>query len=185
MATYSSIPAWRIPWTEEPGRLQSTGSQRVRHDLTLSDLEVTQHSCKPITNTHTHTKTEMNTRAQKFIIAILQHMSNKVNQLKTKLSSHFPAPLILSIIPSRFSPCTFFEVCFSLGYYVGSLEISVPGHLFFAAQSLSDLINFHGLLQSMKMIPRAVVQSESSPSFMQVSAGNPSQTSPKHTEIST
>ena len=32
MATHSSIPAWRIPWTEEPGGLQSTGSQRVRHD---------------------------------------------------------------------------------------------------------------------------------------------------------
>ena len=32
MATYSSILAWRIPWTEEPGRLQSIGSQRVGHD---------------------------------------------------------------------------------------------------------------------------------------------------------
>ena len=32
MATHSSILAWRIPWTEEPGRLQSTGSQRVGHD---------------------------------------------------------------------------------------------------------------------------------------------------------
>ena len=32
MATHSSIVAWRIPWTEEPGGLQSTGSQRVRHD---------------------------------------------------------------------------------------------------------------------------------------------------------
>ena len=31
-ATHSSILAWRIPWTEEPGRLQSMGSQRVRHD---------------------------------------------------------------------------------------------------------------------------------------------------------
>ena len=30
MATYSSVLAWRIPWTEEPGRLQSTGSPRVR-----------------------------------------------------------------------------------------------------------------------------------------------------------
>ena len=29
MATHSSILAWRIPWTEEPGRLQSTGSERV------------------------------------------------------------------------------------------------------------------------------------------------------------
>ena len=30
-ATHSSILAWRIPWTEEPGRLQSMGSQRVKH----------------------------------------------------------------------------------------------------------------------------------------------------------
>ena len=32
MAAHSSILAWKIPWTEEPGRLQSTGSQRVGHD---------------------------------------------------------------------------------------------------------------------------------------------------------
>ena len=32
METHSSILAWRIPWTEEPGRLQSMGSQRVRRD---------------------------------------------------------------------------------------------------------------------------------------------------------
>ena len=32
MATYSSILAWKIPWTEEPGGLQSMGLQRVRHD---------------------------------------------------------------------------------------------------------------------------------------------------------
>ena len=36
MATHSSILAWRISWTEEPGRLQSTGSQRVRHDWVTS-----------------------------------------------------------------------------------------------------------------------------------------------------
>ena len=36
MAIHSSILAWRIPWTEEPGRLQSTGSQRVRHDSVTS-----------------------------------------------------------------------------------------------------------------------------------------------------
>ena len=33
MATLSSILAWKIPWTEEPGRLQPMGSQRVRHNL--------------------------------------------------------------------------------------------------------------------------------------------------------
>ena len=32
MATHFSILAWRIPWTEEPGRLQSVGSQRVGHN---------------------------------------------------------------------------------------------------------------------------------------------------------
>ena len=32
MATHSSILTWKIPWTEEPGGLQSMGSQRVRHD---------------------------------------------------------------------------------------------------------------------------------------------------------
>ena len=31
-ATHFSIPAWKIPWTEGPGRLQSMGSQRVRHE---------------------------------------------------------------------------------------------------------------------------------------------------------
>ena len=32
MATHSSTLAWKIPWIEEPGRLQSMGSKRVRHD---------------------------------------------------------------------------------------------------------------------------------------------------------
>ena len=43
MATYSGILAWRIPWTEEPGGLQSMGSQRFWHDweTTLSFREIT------------------------------------------------------------------------------------------------------------------------------------------------
>ena len=36
MATHSSTFAWKIPWTEEPGRLQSMGSQRVGHDWATS-----------------------------------------------------------------------------------------------------------------------------------------------------
>ena len=36
MATHPSILAWRIPWTEEPGRLQFMGSQRVRHDWVIN-----------------------------------------------------------------------------------------------------------------------------------------------------
>ena len=44
MATHSSILAWKIPWTEEPGGLQSTGSQRAGHDW--SDLACTRANSK-------------------------------------------------------------------------------------------------------------------------------------------
>ena len=48
MATHSRILAWRIPWTEEPDRLEFMGSQRVGHDY--------------VTNTHTHTHTHTHTQ---------------------------------------------------------------------------------------------------------------------------
>ena len=41
MATYSSILAWRIPWTEEPGRPQSMGSQRVGHNWPTNTITFT------------------------------------------------------------------------------------------------------------------------------------------------
>ena len=41
MANHSSILAWRIPWTEEPGRLQSMGSQRVGYDWATTTLRFT------------------------------------------------------------------------------------------------------------------------------------------------
>ena len=44
MATHSSILAWRIPWTEEPGGLQSIGLQRVRHN---------EHSCTHLSSDNT------------------------------------------------------------------------------------------------------------------------------------
>ena len=47
MATHSSTLAWKIPWTEEPGRLQSMGSQTVGHDratsLSLSIISDVEH----------------------------------------------------------------------------------------------------------------------------------------------
>ena len=53
MAPHSSTLAWKIPWTEEPGRLQSIGSLRVRHDQTTSlslyalEKEMATHSSEP------------------------------------------------------------------------------------------------------------------------------------------
>ena len=41
MATHSSILAWRIPWTEEPGGMQSMGSQRVRHQCETNTFTLT------------------------------------------------------------------------------------------------------------------------------------------------
>ena len=49
--THSSILAWKIPWTEESGRLQSMGSQRVRHNWATNACAHTH------THTHTHSKT--------------------------------------------------------------------------------------------------------------------------------
>ena len=53
MATHSRIPAWRAPWTEEPGELQSTGSQRVGHDW------VTNTNAGPGTETYNQAVMEM------------------------------------------------------------------------------------------------------------------------------
>ena len=41
METHSSILDWRIPWTEEPGGLQSMGPQKVRHDCTTEPTHIT------------------------------------------------------------------------------------------------------------------------------------------------
>ena len=54
MATHSSILAWKIPWTEEPGRLQSMGLQRVRHDLATKLKQEFQESAKSICSEFLH-----------------------------------------------------------------------------------------------------------------------------------
>ena len=46
MVTHSSILTWKLPWTEEPGGLQSTGSQRVRHDSALNLPPRTKITCQ-------------------------------------------------------------------------------------------------------------------------------------------
>ena len=45
METHSSIFAWRIPWTEEPGGLQYMGSQRVGHDLVTKQQQLDIRQC--------------------------------------------------------------------------------------------------------------------------------------------
>ena len=50
MATYSSIFAWEIPWTEEPGRLQSMGLQRVNSRIHFSSFTCLIYSLKLLTS---------------------------------------------------------------------------------------------------------------------------------------
>ena len=68
MTTHSSILAWKIQWTEEPGGLQSTGSQRIRHDQAH-----TEH-----TYTHTH-KLKFS-----YIMQANQNMKCSMNNLSFK-----------------------------------------------------------------------------------------------------
>ena len=64
LATHSSILAWRVSWTEEPGRLWAIGSQRVGHDR--SNLALAIH-----TDTHTHKHTHTHTSHNKCKLSTL------------------------------------------------------------------------------------------------------------------
>ena len=58
MATHSSILAWKIPWTEEPGGLQCIGSQRVRHDwVTWHAATITTHGTRDRTKLYMSPRT--------------------------------------------------------------------------------------------------------------------------------
>ena len=54
MASHSSTPAWKIPWMEEPGRLQSMGSLRIGHDFTFT-FTFHFHALEKETATHSST----------------------------------------------------------------------------------------------------------------------------------
>ena len=64
MATYSSILAWKIPWTEKPGRLQSMESQSIRQDWVCVGMRARAH-------THTHTHTHNSETTLKFVISLI------------------------------------------------------------------------------------------------------------------
>ena len=91
MATHSSILIWRSPWTQEPGRLQSMGSQRVGHDWATN----------PFTFTF-----QQSDRAQvtcKLLPAVTERSTNGKSNLEL-----FPGflPLLLLFACSLFIPCS-------------------------------------------------------------------------------
>ena len=81
-ATHSNILAWRIPWTEEPGRLQSTGLHRVGHDW-ATNMFTSIYYCKWITHIISFTlyKSQQNYDKDIHIISISQCISEKLSNL--------------------------------------------------------------------------------------------------------
>ena len=67
MATHSSTLAWKIPWMEKPGRLQSMGSQRVRHDRVTS-LHFMTITLQPKEPRQVNYKTNKNSTAANYIL---------------------------------------------------------------------------------------------------------------------
>ena len=85
MATHSSDLAWKIPWTEKPGRLQSMGSQKVRHDWAG-------------TPAHKHSLNHWTTRG----VLLLSFLTSVFGLLPVLMRVFFPLPLVtqtLSLIP--------------------------------------------------------------------------------------
>ena len=86
MATHSSILAWRIPWTEEPGGLQSMGSQRVENDL------VSKHTCwytEIQLVSHTAVTTSNVAKFTSVLIICLLFYTNKSGHLEKKKDNLF------------------------------------------------------------------------------------------------
>ena len=90
MATHSSILAWRISWMEEPGGLQSMGSQRVRHNWVINSMTHILNSAQSI-----------NVTSMNYPIFI----SNKV------FSSCFPSRVLTILVPLYFH--MYFRISFS------------------------------------------------------------------------
>ena len=82
MATHSSILAWKIPWTEEPGGLQSMGSQRVRHSRKEHDHDTTEwynmKKKKHVTHRKKSSQTETNPKMS-WLMQCGVHMAGRRN----------------------------------------------------------------------------------------------------------
>ena len=103
LSVLSSICAWRIPWTQKPGRLQSVGSQRVRHNWATNTHNTHTHTSHTHTHTHTHYTLNRNLyfsfkaellRQQAFIECLIQADIGRVRGQKWTMPDPtlFPSP---------------------------------------------------------------------------------------------
>ena len=125
MATHSSIPAWRIPWTEEPGGLQSMGSQRVGPDW--------------VTHTHTHTISFAANSKRHQSVFITQDFLSKYSFLGFSETTLVLFPFFLSCLPFFI----FSEGPFSSWPFKSFPQGSVLGSLIFSTLFLGVIICNH------------------------------------------
>ena len=89
MAAYSSIPAWEIPWTEQPGGIQSMGSKRVRRDLATKQQQ----------------KEDLPMKEK--LMALRQNMSNRARLCRQQPMGHTQSPVCFC---TAHEPGTFFYI---------------------------------------------------------------------------
>ena len=164
MAIQSSFLAWKIPWTEEPGRLQSMGLQRVRHNWTcmhtlsyiptynISDISIYSYSCmclsvEKITNTCCYSITKScQLFATPWIAACQASLSFNISLSLLKLMSSesvMTSTISSSVIP--FSSCT--QSCPASGSFPMSRPFASGGQSVGASASASVLpMNIQGWL---------------------------------------
>ena len=115
MVIHSSILAWRIPQTEEPGRLRCIGSQRVRHDWAAN------------TNTHpTNTIISMVLHTNKFIILFTQ-IIHKKQRNKKKWGRHFKSHSITWYLET-YGSISYITTAFRIATGYSRLEIKILFH---------------------------------------------------------
>ena len=99
MATHSSTLSWKIPWTEEPGRLQSMGSRRVGHLLSNFTFTFHLHALEKAMATHSSVLALENLRDGWAWWAAVYGVAQSQIRLKRLSSSIYSFPLVRSSCP--------------------------------------------------------------------------------------
>ena len=121
MATHSSILAWRIPWIEEPGGLQSMGSQRVEHNWVTRKTWSPQHFQKshfPFLTTwwqisvsfSNYQRWHEGTTAPLLFLSFLERNYNKEEKCTQKVQVTMPLPYSIFLFPWKQKTCVAYKL---------------------------------------------------------------------------
>ena len=124
MATHSSTVAWKIPWMEEPGRLQSMGSRRVRHDWSnLAAAASEGNSLKPRPSSHHPSSLWIINNRQSFLSEFLAQGPQPYSAAAAQLF-HFQSHIWIFKGPEFWH--NFLALAFMLKQHMAKLFIQMP-----------------------------------------------------------